>query len=75
MVTVKPMLPKEISHLYQRVKLGKGYLVFNYKNGKFDIRPDGIDAKLELILPEVVASRSDIIPFCNPDDSIIQTLR
>ena len=73
-VTVKPMLPKEISRLYQRIKLGKGYLVFNYKNGKFDIRLDGIDAKLDLILPEGGASRSDIIPFCNPDDSILMTM-
>ena len=74
-VTVKPMLPKEISSLYQRVKLGKGYLIFNYKNGKFDIRLDGIDAKLELILPEGGASNSGIIPFCTPDDSLLQTLR
>ena len=69
-VTVKPKLPKEISRLYQRIKLGKGYLVFNYKDGKFDIRLDGLDAKLQLILPEE-ASKNDIIPFCKPDNSII----
>ena len=79
-VTVKPMLPKEINRLYQRIKLGKGYLVFNYKDGKFDIRLDGLDAKLqflaepsgkaERILPEEV-SKSNIIPFCKPDNSII----
>ena len=66
-VTVKPMLPKEISRLYQRVKLGKGYLVFNYNNGKYDIRLDGLDAKLQLILPKGGVPKSNIIPFCKPD--------
>ena len=66
-VTVKPKLPKEISRLYQRIKLGKGYLVFNYKDGKFDIRLDGLDAKLQLILPEGEAYENRIIPFCKPD--------
>ena len=74
-VTVTPMLPKEISRLYQRVKLGKGYLVFDYKDGKYDIRLDGLDAKLQLILPEGGVFKSDIIPFCKPDDSVIKTLR
>ena len=69
-VTVKPMLPKEISRLYQRVKLGKGYLIFNYKDGKFDIRLDGLDAKLQLILPEEGASKNNIVPFCKPDNTL-----
>lgn len=71
-VTVKPMLPKEISHLSLRVKLGKGYLIFNYNDRKFDIRLDHLDAKLQLILPEDGASKSNIIPFCKPDNTIIQ---
>ena len=71
-VTVKPMLPKEISHLSLRVKLGKGYLIFSYKDGKFDIRLDGLDAKLQLILPEDRATNSNIIPFCKPENTIIQ---
>ena len=70
MVTVKPMLPKEISHLSLRVKLGKGHLIFNYKDGKFDIRLDGLDAKLQLILPEEGASKNNIVPFCKPDNTL-----
>ncbi len=70
-VTVKPMLPKEISRLSLRVKLGKGYLIFNYKDGKYDIRLNGLDAQLQLILPEKGASKSNIVPFCKPDNTII----
>ena len=71
-VTVRPMLPKEISRLYQRVKLGKGYLIFNYQDGKFDIRLDGLDAKLQLILPEEGASKSNVIQFCKPDNTLYE---
>ena len=71
-VTVRPILPKEISRLYQRVKLGKGYLIFNYKDGKFDIRLDGLDAKLQMILPEDRATNSNIIPFCKPDNTLYE---
>ena len=70
-VRVKPMLPKEISHLSLRVKLGKGYLVYKYADGKFDIRLNGIDAQLQLILPEKGELRDEVIPFCKPNSSII----
>jgi hypothetical protein len=73
-VTVKPMLPKGINRLSLRVKLGKGYLIYNYKDGKFDIRLDGLDAKLQLILPEEGVSKNNIIPFCKPDNTIILKL-
>lgn len=70
LVTVKPMLPKEISNISLRVKLGKGYLIYIYKDGKFDISLDGIDAQLQLILPEE-ARNSNNIPFCEPDNLIL----
>lgn len=70
-VKVKPMLPKEINHLSLRVKLGKGYLVYKYADGKFDVRLSGIDAQLQLILPEKGELRDGVIPFCKPDSSII----
>lgn len=70
-VKVKPVLPKEINRLYQRVKLGKGYLIFNYIDGNCDVRLDGLDARLELILPEV--SYNSPIPFCAPDSTVIRT--
>ena len=72
LVTVKPMLPKEISRISLRVKLGKGYLIYNYKDGKFDISLDGIDAQLQLILPKEEAHKSINIPFCKPDNLIIK---
>ena len=70
-VKVKPMLPKEITRLSLRVKLGKGYLIYKYAYGKFDIRLSGIDAQLQLILPEKGELRDEVIPFCKPDSSII----
>ena len=70
-VKVKPMLPKEITRLSLRVKLGKGYLIYKYADGKFDIRLSGIDAQLQLILPEKGELKDEVIPFCKPDSSII----
>ena len=71
MVKVKPMLPKEINRLSLRVKLGKGYLIYKYADGKFDIHLSGIDAQLQLTLPEKGELGDSVTPFCKPDSSII----
>ncbi|MBR5687042.1 MAG: hypothetical protein IKX36_03695 [Prevotella sp.] len=70
-VKVKPMLPKEISRLSLRVKLGKGYLNYKYEDGKFDISVSGIDAQLQLILPEEGELKDSLIPFCKPNSSLV----
>ena len=67
-VTVEPKLPAEITELQTSVKIGRGTLYYTYKNGQFDVRLEGEDAKVNLILP--LASQPNPIfegvDFCQP---------
>ena len=67
-VTVEPKLPADITELQTSVKIGRGTLYYTYKNGKFDVRLEGEDAKVNLILPQVAAPNPifDGIDFCQP---------
>ncbi len=69
-ITVEPRLPSEITELETSVKIGKGTLYYTYRNGKFDIRLEGEDAKVNLILPEAGNGKNPIFEgteFCMPD--------
>jgi len=68
-VVVEPKLPSAITELETSVKIGKGTLTYLYKNGQFDIRLNGVDAKLELILPSEKPADNPIfegLDFCQP---------
>lgn len=68
-VIVEPKLPQAITHLETSVKIGQGTLTYKYKDGKYDIRLHGVDAQLEIILPETTASNPlfEGIDFCQPN--------
>ena len=68
-VVVEPKLPSAITELETSVKIGKGTLTYIYRNGQFDIRLNGVDAQLEIILPSGHTEASPIfegIQFCQP---------
>lgn len=67
-VTVEPKLPAEITELQTSVKIGRGTLYYTYKDGKFDVRLEGEDAKVNLILPQTAASNPIFqgVDFCQP---------
>lgn len=67
-VTVEPKLPAEITELQTSVRIGKGILYYAYKNGKFDVRLVGEDAKVNLILPQGSAPNPifEGVDFCQP---------
>lgn len=67
-VTVEPKLPAEITELQTSVKIGRGTLYYTYKNGKFDVRLEGEDAKVNLILPQAATANPifDGVDFCRP---------
>lgn len=72
-VTVEPCLPAKITELETSVKLGKGNLLYSYHHGKFDIRLQGVDAKLKLCLPDESKAANhlfDGVDFCLPDTTI-----
>lgn len=68
-VVVEPKLPQAITELETSVKIDRGTLTYIYKGGKFDIRLHGVDAELELILPEGESQSNPIfegVEFCQP---------
>ena len=73
-VTVEPKLPAEITSLETSVKIGNGKLIYRYADGKYDISLQGVDARLNIILPaedEQPANEVfDGIDFCHPDTTI-----
>lgn len=70
-VTIEPKLPAALTELKTSVKIGKGILYYTYKNGKFDIRLEGENAKLNIILPKKKAGNPIFkgVDFCQPDKS------
>ena len=68
-IVIEPKLPSEITSLETSVKLGNGTLHYRYKDGKVNIRLEGIDAELEIHEP---AGQTDSpifegLEFCTPD--------
>lgn len=48
-VVVDPKIPEEITYLRTSVKIGKGTLYYEYKNGNVNVRIDGDDLKLNIV--------------------------
>ena len=73
-VTVKPCLPAAITSLETSVRIGNGKLIYRYDNGKFDIKLQGVDARLDIILPDGQPVTNnpifDGVDFCQPDTTI-----
>lgn len=68
-IIVEPRIPSEITSLQTSVKIGKGTLHYNYKNGKVDVRLESCDAVLDVREPEA-QKESEIfegLDFCKPD--------
>ena len=68
-VYVEPKLPSAITELSTSVKIGNGTLWYHYRNGKFDIRLENVNAQLELILPSGNVPSNPIfegMDFCSP---------
>ena len=68
-IVIEPKLPSEITSLETSVKIGNGTLHYRYKDGKVNIRLEGIDAELEIHEP---AGQTDSpifegLEFCTPD--------
>ena len=68
-IVIEPKLPSEITFLETSVKLGDGTLHYRYKDGKVNVRLEGIDAELEIHKP---AGQTDSpifegVEFCTPD--------
>ena len=68
-IVIEPKLPSEITFLETSVKIGDGTLHYRYKDGKVNVRLEGIDAELEIHKP---AGQTDSpifegVEFCTPD--------
>ena len=68
-IVIEPKLPSEITSLETSVKIGNGTLHYRYKEGKINVRLEGIDAELEIHEP---AGQTDSpifegMEFCTPD--------
>ena len=73
-VVVEPHLPAAITSLETAVKIGNGRLTYIFKDGKFDIRLENVDAKLVIKEPETPQPAGnaifDGVDFCHPDTTI-----
>lgn len=73
-VVVEPHLPAAITSLETAVKIGNGRLIYIFKDGKFDIRLENVDAKLVIKEPETPQPAGnaifDGVDFCRPDTTI-----
>ena len=68
-IVIEPKLPAEITWIETSVKIGDGTLHYRYKDGKVNVRLEGIDAELEVHEP---AGQTDSpifegVEFCTPD--------
>ena len=67
-IVIEPKLPAEIRWIETSVKIGDGTLHYRYKDGKVNVRLEGIDAELEVHEP---AGQTDSpifegVEFCTP---------
>lgn len=67
-VIVEPKLPAAITELETSVKIGEGTLTYIYKKGVFDIRLQGVEAELKVILPTEHQANPifEGVDFCTP---------
>ncbi len=67
-VVVEPKLPAAITELQTSVKIGQGTLHYTYRNGQFDIRLTGEDARLDIRLPQAKPANPHFegVDFCQP---------
>jgi glycogen debranching enzyme len=68
-IVIEPKLPAEITSLETSVKVGDGTLHYSYKNGKVDVRLEGIDAELVVYKPtgQTDSPVFEGVTFCTPD--------
>ena len=67
-IVIEPKIPAEITWIETSVKIGDGTLHYRYKDGKVNVRLEGIDAELEVHEP---AGQTDSpifegVEFCTP---------
>ena len=67
-IVIEPKLPSEITYLETSVKIGKGSLHYKYKDGKVNVRLDGVDAALEIHEPsgQTDSQAFEGVEFCKP---------
>ena len=68
-IVIEPKIPSEITWLETSVKIGDGTLHYRYKDGKVNVRLEGIDAELDNHEP-VGQTDSPVfegLEFCTPD--------
>jgi len=67
-ITIEPKLPREITNIETSVKIGKGILMYTYRDGKFDFRFDGDNAEIIFVEPKHVDEPIfDGVEFCTPE--------
>ena len=68
-IVIEPKLPSEITYLETSVRIGKGTLHYKYKDGKVDVKLEGVDAALEIHEPTGQADSPVFkgVEFCKPD--------
>ena len=68
-IVIEPKLPSEITSLETSVKIGDGTLRYSYKDGRVDIRLEGIDAELVVYEPTGQSDSAifEGVEFCSPD--------
>ena len=68
-IVIDPKLPAEITWIETSVKIGDGTLHYRYKDGKVNIRLEGIDAELEIHEPtgQTDSPIFEGVEFCTPD--------
>lgn len=67
-ITIEPKFPKEITNIETSVRIGKGTLMYTYRDGKFDFRFDGDNAEIIFVEPKHVDEPIfDGVEFCTPE--------
>lgn len=67
-IVIEPKLPAEITWIETSVKIGDGTLHYRYKDGKVNVRLEGINAELEVHEPagQTDSSIFEGVEFCTP---------
>ena len=68
-IIIEPRLPAEITEIKTSVKVGDGTLHYKYKNGKVNVKLEGVDAELEIHEPKGQQDSPlfEGVKFCWPD--------
>ena len=67
-IVIEPKIPAEITWIETSVKIGDGTLHYRYKDGKVNVRLEGIDAELEVHEPagQTNSPIFEGVEFCTP---------